>query len=210
FPVIVVQANLPGASPEVMAATVATPLERQLGSISGVTTLTSRSSQGSTRVILGFELGRDIDGAAREVQAAINATRNLLPSGMRSMPTYNKINPSQAPIMVLSLTSDVLQKGQLYDLASTILSQSLSQVSGVGEVQIGGSSLPAVRIELEPQLLNQYGVALDDVRTTITGANVRRPKGSVETAESNWQVQANDQLEKAKDYEPLIIRYQDG
>ncbi|MHC6225410.1 efflux RND transporter permease subunit [Pseudomonas sp. X10] len=210
FPVIVVQANLPGASPEVMAATVATPLERQLGSISGVTTLTSRSSQGSTRVILGFELGRDIDGAAREVQAAINATRNLLPSGMRSMPTYNKINPSQAPIMVLSLTSDVLQKGQLYDLASTILSQSLSQVSGVGEVQIGGSSLPAVRIELEPQLLNQYGVALDDVRTAVANANQRRPMGFVEDAERNWQVRANDQLETAKDYEPLVIRYQDG
>ncbi|PWB33959.1 acriflavine resistance protein B [Pseudomonas sp. SDI] len=210
FPVIVVSASLPGASPEVMASTVATPLERSLGSIAGVNTLTSRSSQGSTRVILGFDLGRDIDGAAREVQAAINATRNLLPSGMRSMPTYNKINPAQAPIMVLSLTSTVLQKGQLYDLASTILSQSLSQVPGVGEVQIGGSSLPAVRIELEPELLNQYGVSLDDVRQTIANANVRRPKGFIEDAERSWQVQANDQLEKAKDYEPLVIRYQDG
>lgn len=210
FPVIVVSASLPGASPEVMASTVATPLERSLGSISGVNTLTSRSSQGSTRVILGFDMGRDIDGAAREVQAAINATRNLLPSGMKSMPTYNKFNPSQAPVMVISLTSDVLQKGQLYDLASTILSQSLSQVPGVGEVQIGGSSLPAVRIELEPQLLNQYGVSLDDVRQTIANANVRRPKGFVEDAQRSWQVQANDQLEKAKDYGPLVIRYQDG
>ena len=210
FPVIVVQASLPGASPEVMAATVATPLERKLGNIAGVTTLTSSSSQGSTRVILGFDLGRDIDGAAREVQAAINATRNLLPSGMTSMPTYKKINPSQAPVMVLSLTSDVLQKGQLYDLASTILSQSLSQVSGVGEVQIGGSSLPAVRIELEPQLLNQYGVALDDVRQAVSNANQRRPMGFVEDSERNWQVRANDQLATAKDYEPLVIRYQDG
>ncbi|MGH8381951.1 efflux RND transporter permease subunit [Pseudomonas sp.] len=210
FPVIVVQANLPGASPEVMAATVATPLERSMGAISGVTTLTSSSSQGSTRVILGFDQGRDIDAAAREVQAAINASRNLLPSGMRSMPTYKKYNPSQAPIMVLALTSSVLQKGQLYDLASTILSQSLSQVPGVGEVQIGGSSLPAVRIELEPQLLNQYGVALDDVRATIANANQRRPKGFIEDAQRSWQVQANDQLEKAKDYEPLVIRYQDG
>ncbi|SDZ48789.1 efflux RND transporter permease subunit [Pseudomonas sp. NFIX28] len=210
FPVIVVQASLPGASPEVMASTVATPLERSFGAIAGVNTMSSRSSQGSTRVILQFDLDRDINGAAREVQAAINASRNLLPSGMRSMPTYKKVNPSQAPIMVLSLTSDVLQKGQLYDLASTILSQSLSQVSGVGEVQIGGSSLPAVRIELEPQLLNQYGVALDDVRKTIAEANVRRPKGSVETHEQMWQVQANDQLEKAKDYEPLIIHYKDG
>ncbi len=210
FPVIVVQASLPGASPEVMASTVATPLERSFGAIAGVNTMSSRSSQGSTRVILQFDLDRDINGAAREVQAAINASRNLLPSGMRSMPTYKKVNPSQAPIMVLSLTSDVLEKGQLYDLASTILSQSLSQVQGVGEVQIGGSSLPAVRIELEPQALNQYGVALDDVRKTIAGANVRRPKGSVEDGERLWQIQANDQLEKAKDYESLIIHYNNG
>ncbi|KAA0980110.1 efflux RND transporter permease subunit [Pseudomonas sp. ANT_H12B] len=210
FPVIVVQASLPGASPEVMASTVATPLERSFGAIAGINTMSSRSSQGSTRVILQFDLDRDINGAAREVQAAINASRNLLPSGMRSMPTYKKVNPSQAPIMVLSLTSDVLKKGQLYDLASTILSQSLSQVQGVGEVQIGGSSLPAVRIELEPQALNQYGVALDDVRNTIANANVRRPKGSVEDGQRLWQVQANDQLEKAKDYESLIIHYADG
>jgi len=210
FPVIVVSANLPGASPEVMASTVATPLERAFGAIAGVNTMSSNSSQGSTRVILQFDQDRDINGAAREVQAAINASRNLLPSGMKSMPTYKKINPSQAPIMVLSLTSEVLSKGQLYDLASTILSQSLSQVPGVGEVQIGGSSLPAVRIELEPQLLNQYGVSLDDVRNTIANANVRRPKGAVSDGERNWQIQANDQLEKAKDYEPLIIRYQDG
>lgn len=210
FPVIVVSASLPGASPEVMASTVATPLERSFGAIAGVNTMSSRSSQGSTRVILQFDQDRDINGAAREVQAAINASRNLLPSGMRSMPTYKKVNSSQAPIMVLSLTSDVLAKGELYDLASTILSQSLSQVPGVGEVQIGGSSLPAVRIELEPQLLNQYGVALDDVRNTIANANVRRPKGAVSNDEHNWQIQANDQLEKAKDYEPLIIRYQDG
>ena len=210
FPVIVVSASLPGASPEVMASTVATPLERAFGAIAGVNTMSSNSSQGSTRVILQFDQDRDINGAAREVQAAINASRNLLPSGMKSMPTYKKINPSQAPIMVLSLTSEVLSKGQLYDLASTILSQSLSQVPGVGEVQIGGSSLPAVRIELEPQLLNQYGVSLDDVRSTIANANVRRPKGAVSDGERNWQIQANDQLEKAKDYEPLIIRYQDG
>ncbi|OAS04912.1 acriflavine resistance protein B [Pseudomonas putida] len=210
FPVIVVSANLSGASPEVMASTVATPLERKLGSIAGVTTLTSSSNQGSTRVVIGFELGRDIDGAAREVQAAINATRNLLPSGMRSMPTYKKINPSQAPIMVLSLTSDVLQKGQLYDLADTILSQSLAQVSGVGEVQIGGSSLPAVRIAVEPQLLNQYNLSLDEVRTAVSNANQRRPMGFVEDADRNWQVRANDQLESAKDYEPVVIRQQNG
>jgi len=210
FPVIVVTANLPGASPEVMASTVATPLERKLGSIAGVTTLTSSSNQGSTRVIIGFEIGRDIDGAAREVQAAINATRNLLPSGMRSMPTYKKVNPSQAPIMVLSLTSEVLQKGQLYDLADTILAQSLAQVPGVGEVQIGGSSLPAVRIAVEPQLLNQYGLSLDEVRTAVANANQRRPMGFVEDAGRNWQVRANDQLESASDYEPVVIRQQNG
>ncbi|MGY4527674.1 efflux RND transporter permease subunit [Pseudomonas sp. UBA4617] len=210
FPVIVVTANLPGASPEVMASTVATPLERKLGSIAGVTTLTSSSNQGSTRVIIGFEIGRDIDGAAREVQAAINATRNLLPSGMRSMPTYKKVNPSQAPIMVLSLTSEVLQKGQLYDLADTILAQSLAQVPGVGEVQIGGSSLPAVRIAVEPQLLNQYGLSLDEVRTAVANANQRRPMGFVEDAGRNWQVRANDQLESATDYEPVVIRQQNG
>ncbi|MGF6693838.1 multidrug efflux pump [Metapseudomonas resinovorans] len=210
FPVITVQASLPGASPEIMASSVTTPLERSLGTISGINQMTSRTSQGSTRIIVQFELDRDINGAARDVQAAINASRNLLPSGMRSMPTYKKVNPSQAPIMVLSLTSDVLEKGQLYDLASTILAQSLSQVKGVGEVQIGGSSLPAVRVELEPQLLNQYGIALDDVRTTIAAANQRRPKGAVEDAGRHWQVGANDQLEKAADYAPLILRYQDG
>ena len=210
FPVIVVSANLSGASPEVMASSVATPLERAFGAISGVTSMNSRSSQGSTRVILQFEQGRDINGAARDVQAAINASRNLLPSGMKSMPTYKKINPSQAPVMVLALTSPALEKGRLYDLASTILSPTLAQVSGVGEVQIGGSSLPAVRIELEPARLNQYGIALDDVRSAIDNANVRQPKGFVEDADRAWQVQANDQLEQAKDYRPLVIRQQDG
>jgi len=210
FPTITVQANLPGASPEVMAATVATPLERALGSIAGISQMTSRTSQGSTRIIVQFELDRDINGAARDVQAAINASRNLLPSGMRSMPTYRKVNPSQAPIMVLSLTSSVLDKSQLYDLASTLVAQKLSQVSGVGEVQIGGSSLPAVRVQLRPKQLEQYGITLDEVRTTIAQANQRRPKGFVEDAERQWQVQANDQLRKAADYEPLIIRYRDG
>src|SRR5690606_2054543 len=202
--------SLPGASPEIMASSVATPLERSLGSIAGVSQMSSRSSQGSTRIIIQFDLERDINGAARDVQAAINAARNLLPSGMRSMPTYRKINPSQAPIMVLSLTSEVLDKGQLYDIGSTILAETPSQVPGVGEVQVGGSSLPAVRGELPPQQLEQYGVSLDDVRTTIANANVRRPKGMVEDAERHWQVRANDQLHAAADYMPLILRYQDG
>ncbi|MEQ9728096.1 efflux RND transporter permease subunit [Pseudomonas sp. WHRI 8822A] len=210
FPVITVQASLPGASPQVMAATVATPLERSLGAIAGVSQMNSNSSQGNTRIMIEFDLDRDINAAAREVQAAINASRELLPSGMRSMPTYRKINPSQAPIMVLSLTSTVLDKGQLYDVASTIVGQKLSQVTGVGEVQIGGSSLPAVRVALEPRLLDQYGVALDDVRSTIAAANAKRPKGAVEDAGRHWQVQASDQLERAADYVPMIIRYQDG
>ena len=210
FPVITVQASLPGASPEIMASSVATPLERSLGSIAGVEQMSSRSSQGSTRIIVQFSMDRDINAAAREVQAAINASRNLMPSGMRSMPTYRKINPSQAPIMVLSLTSEVLGKGQLYDLGSTILAQKLAQVPGVGEVQVGGSSLPAVRVELQPRQLEQYGVTLDEVRQTLADATVRRPKGMVEDAERHWQVRANDQLHKAADYLPLIVRYQDG
>ncbi|WP_282280893.1 efflux RND transporter permease subunit [Pseudomonas sp. PS02302] len=210
FLTITVSATLSGASPQVMASSVATPLERSLGTIAGISSMTSRSSQGSTQIIIQFALDKDVNTAAREVQAAINASRNLLPSGMRQMPRYRKVNPSQAPIMVFSLTSKTLSKGELYDLASTVLAQSLSQVSGVGEVQIGGSSLPAVRVELEPRQLEHYGLALDDVRTAINSANQRRPKGAVANDEHNWQIQANDQLFKAADYAPLIIRYQDG
>ena len=210
FPTITVSATLSGASPQVMASSVATPLERSLGTIAGISSMTSRSSQGSTQIIIQFDLDKDVNTAAREVPAAINASRNLLPSGMRQMPRYRKVNPSQAPIMVFSLTSKTLSKGELYDLASTVLAQSLSQVSGVGEVQIGGSSLPAVRVELEPRQLEHYGLALDDVRTAINSANQRRPKGAVANDEHNWQIQANDQLFKAADYAPLIIRYQDG
>ncbi|WP_339516931.1 efflux RND transporter permease subunit [Pseudomonas sp. RL_15y_Pfl2_60] len=210
FPVITVDATLPGASPQIMASSVATPLERSLGTIAGISQMNSRSSQGSTRIMIEFELDRDINAAAREVQAAINASRDLLPSGMRSMPTYRKINPSQAPVMVLALSSDVLTKGELYDVASSVIAQKLSQVTGVGEVQIGGSSLPAVRVSLQPRMLDQYGIALDDVRQAITNANAKRPKGAVEDASNHWQIQASDQLEKAADYKPMIIRYQDG
>ena len=210
FPVISIQANLPGASPQVMASTVATPLERALGSIAGIDQMTSRSGQGRTSITVQFELGRDINAAAREVQAAINAARELLPSGMRSMPTYRKVNPSQAPIMVLALTSEVLDKRQPYDLASTVIAQKLSQVQGVGEVNVGGSSLPAVRVELEPRRLEQYGIALDEVRQTISAASVREPKGQIELGNQQWQIQANDQLHTADSYAPLIIRYQDG
>ncbi|MFG0380777.1 multidrug efflux RND transporter permease subunit [Pseudomonas sp. zbq_18] len=210
FPAIVVRATLPGASPQTMASSVATPLERSLGTIAGISEMTSRSSQGSTQIVILFNIGRNVDAAAREVQAAINAARNLLPSGMRTMPTYKKFNPSQAPIMVLSLTSPLLDKSQLYDLGSTVIAQKLAQVQGVGEIQIGGSSLPAVRVELEPRLLDQYGVALDEVRSAIDAANRDRPKGDVADADRQWQIQANDQMKKAAQYQDLIIRYQNN
>ena len=210
FPMITVQASLPGASPQVMAATVATPLERSLGSIAGINQMSSRSGQGYTRIMIQFDLGHDINAAAREVQAAINAAHEMLPSGMRSMPTYRKVNPTQAPIMVLALTSEVLEKGQMYDLADSIVAQKLSQVQGVGDVQIGGSSLPAVRVELEPRRLEQYGIALDEVRQTIADANQQKPKGQLEQGKRHWQIQGNDQLHRAEEYAPLIIRYFDG
>ncbi len=210
FPTIMVQAQLPGASPETMAATVATPLERSLGRISGITEMTSSSSLGSTRVVLQFNLSRDIDGAARDVQAAINAARGLLPTGLPSNPTYRKVNPADAPIMILALTSDTLTRGRMYDAASTILAQKLSQVRGIGQVNIGGSALPAVRVELNPTVLDKYGIGLEDVRSAIAATNANRPKGTLEDGDSNWQIYANDQAEKAADYRPLIVSYHNG
>ncbi|WP_434033165.1 efflux RND transporter permease subunit [Cupriavidus sp. a3] len=207
FPTISVSASLPGASPETMAATVATPLERALGTIAGVTEITSSSSLGSTRVTLQFDLSRNIDGAARDVQAAINASRATLPTSLPNNPTYRKVNPADAPIMIIALTSPTMTRGQLYDAASTILAQKLSQVEGVGQVTIGGASLPAVRVELNPTALNNYGISLEDVRNTISATNANRPLGTLENASNNWQVYANDQMMKAEDYMPLIIRY---
>jgi multidrug efflux pump len=210
FPTISVQASLPGASPETMAATVATPLERALGRIAGVTEMTSSSALGSTRIVLQFDLDRDIDGAARDVQAAINAARSLLPSGLPSNPTYRKVNPADAPIMILALTSDTLRQGQLYDAASTIIAQKLSQIEGVGEVRVGGSALPAVRVELNPQTLYKYGIGLEDVRLALAATNANRPKGSVEDGERRWQIEANDQAKSAAEYLPLVIAYRNG
>jgi len=210
FPTISVSASLPGASPETMAATVATPLERSLGRIAGVTEMTSSSSLGSSRVTLQFELARDIDGAARDVQAALNAARSLLPTGLPGNPTYRKVNPADAPIMILALTSDTMTQGQMYDAGSTIIAQKLSQLSGVGEVQVGGSSLPAVRIELNPQTLNKYGIGFEDVRTVLAATNANRPKGSLEDGDRHWQIQANDQAKKAGDYLPLIVACRNG
>ncbi|RKQ73057.1 efflux RND transporter permease subunit [Oceanibaculum indicum] len=210
FPSIVVNASLPGSSPESMAATVATPLERALGSIDGITALTSSSAQGTTRINLQFELGRDIHDAARDVQAAINTVRNQLPSGMPGLPTYRKINPSQAPIMALAVSSPNLSQGQIYDVASTILAQKIAQISGVGEVSLGGASLPAVRVQLNPGMLAHYGIALDEVRTAIAQTNPTRPLGLVEEGERRWQITISEPLRQAADYAPLIIRWQDG
>ncbi len=210
FPVISVNASLPGASPETMASSVATPLERALGTIAGVNELRSNSSQGSTRIWVQFDLGKDINAAAREVQAAINASRSLLPSALPGMPTYRKINPAQAPIMILALTSKTRPTSELYDLASTVLAQKVAQVSGVGDVEVGGGSLPAVRVELQPNALAQYRISLDDVRQAISMANLLRPKGAVEDGQHNWQVQASDQLTRASDYKPLIVTYRSG
>nr|WP_232094853.1 multidrug efflux RND transporter permease subunit MdtC [Serratia ureilytica] len=210
FPVISISASLPGASPETMASSVATPLERALGRIAGVNEMTSMSSLGSTRVILQFDLSRDINGAARDVQAAINAAQSLLPTGMPSRPSYRKVNPSDAPIMILTLTSDTYSQGQLYDFASTQLAQKLSQTEGVGDVSVGGSSLPAVRVELNPSALFNQGVSLDAVRQAISNANVRRPQGAVENPQQRWQIQANDALKTADAYRPLIVHYNNG
>ncbi|PWC18889.1 multidrug efflux RND transporter permease subunit MdtC [Brenneria corticis] len=210
FPVIVVSASLSGASPETMASSVATPLERALGRIAGVNEMTSTSSLGSTRIILVFNLERDINGAARDVQAAINAAQSLLPSGMPSRPTYRKMNPSDAPIMILTLTSDTYDPGQMYDYASTRLAQKISQMSGVGDVSVGGSSLPAVRVALNPQALFNQGISLDEVRQTISQANVRQPLGDIENRRQRWQIKTNDELKTAAAYQPLVIRYNNG
>ncbi|MBN9421430.1 MAG: multidrug transporter subunit MdtC [Candidatus Accumulibacter sp. 66-26] len=210
FPTISVQASLPGASPETMAATVATPLERALGRIAGVTEITSSSSLGSTRVTLQFDLDREIDGAARDVQAAINAARALLPTSLPSNPTYRKVNPADAPIMILSLTSDTLNRGQMYDAASTVLAQRLAQIPGIGQVNVGGGALPAVRVELDPNRLAKSGIGLEDVRAAIVGTNANRPLGAVELGDRHWQIGANDQAKRAAEYQPLIVRYQNG
>lgn len=210
FPTITVQAQLAGASAETMAATVATPLERALGRIAGVNEMTSSSNLGSTRITLQFDLERDINGAARDVQAAINAANSLLPSNMPTRPSYRRDNPADAPIMILALTSERLTRGQMYDIVSTVLLQKISQISGVGQVQIGGAALPAVRVELNPNALNKYGISLEDVRVAITQTNVNRPKGEIENQQQRWQVLANDQLRKATDYAPLIVSYRNG
>ena len=210
YPTISVSASMAGASPETMSTSVATPLERHLGTIADVTEMTSSSSVGSTRITLQFGLDRDIDGAARDVQAAINAARADLPAALRSNPTYRKVNPSDAPVLILALTSDTLTTGQIYDSASTVLQQKLSQVTGVGDVEIGGSSLPAVRVELNPRALFKYGIGLEDVRAALSAANANSPKGAVEAGPKRYQLYVNDTATLAKDYQSLIVAYRNG
>jgi multidrug efflux pump len=210
FPTISVFASLPGASSETMATSVATPLERHLGTIADVSEMTSSSSVGSSNVTLQFGLTRDIDGAARDVQAAINAAMADLPTTLRSNPTYRKVNPADAPIMIMALTSESMSQGQIYDAASTILQQKLSQVDGIGQVVVGGSSLPAVRAELTPQALFNYGIGLEDVRAALSATNVNSPKGAIEKGPQRFQIYANDQSQHAADYRPLVIAYRNN
>jgi multidrug efflux pump len=210
FPTIQVTANLPGASPETVATSVTTPLERRLGAIAGVNEITSSSSVGNSRITLQFDLSRDINGAARDVQAAINAARADMPSDLRSNPQYRKLNPADAPVLVLALTSNTLGQGRLYDAASNILQQKLSQVSGVGQVTLGGSSLPAVRVEINPSALAQYRIGLESVRAAIASANANSPKGALEIGERRYQIYANDQARVADEYRSLVIGWRNG
>jgi multidrug efflux pump len=210
FPTITVGAGLPGASPEIMASSIATPLERQFTRISGVTEMTSASSLGTTGITLQFDLNRDINGAARDVQAAINAARSYLPANLPSNPTYRKVNPADAPIMIIALTSDVYDKGKMYDAASTIMAQRLSQIEGVGQVSVGGSSLPAVRVELNPTLLNSFGLGLQDVAAMLSQQNANVPKGQIQEGDRLLDILSNDQLLKADLYKNLVVGYHNG
>jgi multidrug efflux pump len=210
FPTINVSAMLPGASPETMASSVAAPLERQFTRIAGVTEMTSTSMIGETNVTLQFEMHRDIDGAARDVQAAINAARADLPSNLPSNPSYRKINPSDGPILILALTSDLMSRGKMYDAASSILQQKLSQVEGVGQVVVGGGSLPAIRVDLNPTALNKYGIGLGEVRRALADTNVNRPKGQLTSDDRTWEIRTNDQLHAVEEYLPLIVAYRNG
>jgi multidrug efflux pump len=210
FPVITVNASLAGASPDTMASSVATPLERRLGTIAGVNEMTSTSSTGSARVTLQFDLNRNIDGAAREVQAAINAARADLPATLRSNPTYRKANPASAPVVILALTSKTKTPGQIYDAVSNIVSQRLSQVEGVGDVEIGGGSLPAVRVELLPFALNQYGISTEDVRAAIQAGNANRPKGAIEGEGRRLQIYTPSPARRAAEYRSMIVAWRNN
>ena len=210
FPTIVVNAQLPGASPAIVASSVAEPLERHLGQIAAVTEMTSQSGVGGTRITLQFDITRDINGASRDVQAAINAARADLPSNLPNNPTYYKYNPTAGPILVLALTSKTMTRGQIYDVASNILAPRFARLSGIGNVFVGGSTLPAVRVELNPQALYKYGIGLEDVRAAIASANANSPKGTIEEGGRRYQIYTNDQATKAADYAPLVIAYRNS
>ena len=210
FPTIQVSANLPGASPETMASAVATPLERQFGRIAGVTEMTSASSLSSSSITMQFDLDRNINAAARDVQAAINAARGQLPANLPNNPSYRKVNPADAPIMILALTSETYTKPRMYDVAATILQQKLAQVQGVGQVMVGGGSAPAVRVDINPTILNHLGIGLEDVRTALGAANANRPKGSISDDKTTWSLTSTDQLFTAKEYAPLVVMYRNG
>src|SRR5271163_698216 len=210
YPTISVSAQLPGASPETVATSVAEPLERHLGQIADVTEMTSQSGIGQTRITLQFDLSRDIDGAARDVQAAINAARADLPASLKTNPTYRKVNPADAPILILAITSKTLTQGQIYDAASNVFQQQLSQIGGIGQVILGGSALPAVRVELNPQALYKYGIGLEDVRAALASANANSPKGTIDDGNRRYQIYTNDQANVAADYSPLVIAYRNG
>jgi multidrug efflux pump len=210
FPTISVQAQLPGASPEIMASSVATPLERSFGRIAAVTEMSSQSTLGQTSITLQFDLSRNIDAATRDVESAINAARSFLPANLPSNPTYRKVNPADAPIMILALTSDKLPPSALYDAASTVLEQRLSQIGGVGQVIVGGSSAPAVRVNVNPTQLSGYGISLETLRAAIAAQTANEAKGGFSDANGRWMIRANDQLMKAVDYAPLIVSYSNG
>jgi multidrug efflux pump len=210
FPVVVVQATMAGAAPEIMAATVAEPLEKRMATIAGVTELTSTSYVGASRIVAQFDVSRDINGAARDVQAAIQAARADLPTTLRGNPTWRQYNPSDSPIMILALTSDTLTKAQLYDSADTVIQQQLSQVSGVGQITLGGAALPSVRIELEPDKLNSYGIGMEDVRAAVSAANADSAKGDIDQGDQRFEVTSNDQATVAADYRNLVIAYRNG
>ncbi len=210
FPTIQVSAGLPGASPETMASSVATPLERQFGHIAGIAEMTSTSYLGSTSIALQFDLSRNVDAAARDVQAAINAARGNLPANLPSNPSYRKVNPADAPVLILSLTSEIYNQAQMYDAASSILQQKIAQIDGVGQVVVGGSSLPAVRVELNPYIVNKYGISMDSIRATLSAANANTPKGELADAHTAMTLYTTDQLLKADQYKPLIVAYSNG
>ena len=210
FPTIFVRASLPGASPETMASSVATPLERQFGRIAGITQMTSTSQLGSTGIVLQFDLDRDINAASRDVQAAINAAAGQLPAGLPTLPTYRKINPAEVDILDLDVSSDTVPRGRLYDLCDSFLAQKISQVAGVGQVRISGGAKPAVRVDLNPNALAHYGIGLEEVRAALRSANANTPKGNLENQSNRWIVNDTDQLLKPEQYSPLIVAYRNG